>query len=193
MPDSNNILELQERVANSRDLIKKQVTFVCRKYNSCPEEVKDLTSEIILYLLVEDCRHQKTYDPAKGKFSTWLQVVVNHHMSHYFQRLHPIEPLEDILLDNLRYSPTQEHEILRKEQLALMYEEIEKLSTHHQVIAYSKLREISSEEIAQHLKIKPTSVEREWRVIKIELVQSVAKGKERKGKERKGKEKCDAP
>jgi RNA polymerase sigma factor (sigma-70 family) len=174
MPDSNNIHELQERVASSRDLIKKQVTFACRKYNPSPEKVKDLTSEIILFLLVEDCRHQKTYDPAKGKFGTWLQQVVNRYVSHHFQRTHPTEPLEDILINSLCFAPTQEYELLRKEQLALIYNEIEKLSHHNQGIAYLKLREVPSEEIARHLKIKIASVEREWRVIKTTLVHHLA-------------------
>ncbi len=162
MPDSNKIHELQERVANSRDLIKKQVTFVCRKYNSCPEVVKDLTSEIILFLLVEDCRHQKTYDPAKGKFPTWLRQVIRIHVVHHFQKKIHSETIDDISENQLRIAASQERELLMKERQALLHEAISQLTPHDQRIARFKLNDATDQEISQAIKITVRSLQREW-------------------------------
>ena len=189
MPDSNNVHELQELVINAQVIIKKDVGFACRKYNhgAPPDEVEELTEQINLLLLEDDCRRLKTYDPAKAKFSTWLQQVANHHVSQYFRKQPQPEPIEELPENQLSVAASQEYELLRKEQLALIYNEIEKLSHHNQVIAYLKLREIPSVEIARHLKIKTGSVEREWRVIKTTLVHHLAVEWQSKAKQSKAK------
>lgn len=193
MPDSHydfataSTAELQLFVATLHDELLTMVGYACRKYKyaATTDTIPELTEEVKFLLLENDCHRLRTYSATKSKFSTWLNKVVEHHVIHYFQRLHPTESLEDILLNTLGYAPTQEQELLRKEQLALMYEEIEKLSQHNQVIAYLKLREVPSEEIAQHLNIKAASVEREWRVIKTTLVCHLAVEWQSKAKQSK--------
>jgi hypothetical protein len=72
MPDSNNTEELQQQTKEARPLITKVAQYACRKYNhgASPEDVEDLTEQIILLLLEDDDRHWKTYDPAKAKLNT---------------------------------------------------------------------------------------------------------------------------
>ncbi len=178
MPDSNDLETLQARVADARAQITTAVRIACRMYNhgALPEEVEDFTEQIIVLLLEDDCRRMQTHDPSKASFKTWLQHVVNHHISRKLQKNHSAESLEDELLNILNYPPTQEKELLRKERRAILQAAIDKLSLHDQRIARLKLREVSDEDIAQELNIKPVSVGREWRVIKTRLAQMVTDG-----------------
>lgn len=176
MPDSNDLETLQARVADARAQITTAVRVACRNYNhgAPPEEVEDFTDDIIKLLLEDDCRRFRTHDPSKASFNTWLQHVVNHHVSHQLQKNHSAEPLEDELLNTLCYPPTQENELLRKERRAMLEDAIETLSLHDQRIARLKLQEVPDEEIAQELNIKASSAGREWRVIKTKLAQIMA-------------------
>ena len=178
MPDSNDLKALQARVADASPLIVTYVRFACRKYkyNATPEEIEDFTEDIIKLLLEADCRKFRTHDPGKALFTTWLQHVVNHDVSRQLQKNHPAESLEEYLLNILSYPPTQENELLWKERHVMLVDAIDKLSLHDQQIARLKLCEVSDEEIAQELNIKPASVGREWRVIKAKLAQMVADG-----------------
>ena len=139
MPDSNNIHELQERVINSRDTIKQDVIFACLKYNhGCapPETVEELTEEIIFLLLEGDYHRLKTYDPTKAKFSTWLQNVVNHHVSNHYQKQPHNEPIEDLPENQLCIAASQEKELLMKERQTLLREAIYQLTPHGQRISH---------------------------------------------------------
>lgn len=178
MPDSNDLETLRLRVANARAQITIAVQFACRNYNhgAPPAEVEDFTEDIIKLLLEDDCRRMQTHDPTKASFNTWLQHVVNHHVSHQVQKNHSAESLEDELLNTLRYAPTQENELLQKERQVMLKDAIDKLSLHDQRIARLKLREVSDEEIARELNIKTASVGREWRVIKTKLAQMMTDG-----------------
>jgi RNA polymerase sigma factor (sigma-70 family) len=192
MPDSNDPEILQARVADARAQITTAVRFACRTYNhgAPPAEVEDFTEDIIKLLLEDDCRRMQTHDPGKGSFKTWLQSVVNHHVSHQLQKHHPAEPLVDELLNTLSYPPMQDQDLLWKEREAIMYAVIDTLSLHDQRIAHLKLQEVPDEEIARELNIKPTSVGREWRVIKTKLTQIVAHDVQSKAKQSKAKQRC---
>jgi RNA polymerase sigma factor (sigma-70 family) len=170
MPDSNDFETLKLFVESSRPRMTKAVRFACRKYkhHAAPEEIEDFTEQIIVLLLDDNCRSLRSYDASKGQFSTWVQTIVNHHVSRQLQKNHADEWLDDYLL-TLSYSPTQEDELLRKERRAILKAEIDKLSLHDQTIARMKLDEVSDEVIAKKLNIKPASVGREWRVIKTKL------------------------
>ena len=178
MPDSNDLATLKLFVEYSRPLTAKAVRVACRKYKhrATPEEIEDFTEDFIELLLEDDCRRLRTHDPDKASFKTWLQHVVNHHVSRQLQKDHPAEPLEESLLNKLSYAPKQDKELLRKERRAILYAEIDNLSLHDQRIARLKLREVSDEEIARELNIKPASVGREWRVIKTKLARMVTDG-----------------
>lgn len=184
MPDSINLKTWQSLVANFHTQITTAVRSACHTYHHVPlaQEVEELTEQIIVLLLMDDCHKVQTFDPNKASFNTWLQHVVNHHVSRQLQRNHPSEPLEGELLKTLSYAPTQEKELLRKERLRILKATINKLSQHDQVIARSKLCEVSKEEIAKELSINPASVEREWRVIKTKLGQIVTNGWQSKAK-----------
>lgn len=178
MPDSNEPKTLQAHVADAHAHITTAVRFACRKYNhgAPPEEVEEFTEQITVLLLEQDCRRMQTHNPSKASFKTWLQQVVNHHVSRQLQKNRPAESLEDELLSTLSYPPAQEKELLRKEQRTILENVIDKLSLHDQRIARLKLSEVPDEEIALDLNIKVASVGREWRVIKTKLAQMVREG-----------------
>jgi RNA polymerase sigma factor (sigma-70 family) len=183
MPDSNELETLTALVENSRAPIRKAVRIACRKYkyNATPEEIEDFTEQIIVLLLEDDCRKLRTYDSSQATFPRWLQQVVNHDVGRQLQKNHPAESLDDYLL-TLSYAPQQEKELRRKEERAILYAEIDKLSLHDQRIARMKLRDVPDEEIAKELNIKPASVGREWRVIQTKLKQIVTDGAQGKAK-----------
>ncbi|MBS1812175.1 MAG: sigma-70 family RNA polymerase sigma factor [Acidobacteria bacterium] len=172
MPDNNDSVPWQLFVENSRATIGKAVQLACRKYKHypTPDEIEDFTAQIIVQLLDNDCQKLRTYDSRKAAFKTWLQTLINHHISRQLQRKHAAEPLEEYFL-MLSYAPKQENELLWKERRVILEAAIKTLSLHDQGIAYLKLREVSNEEIAQELNIKAASVGREWRVIKNKLRQ----------------------
>jgi RNA polymerase sigma factor (sigma-70 family) len=189
MPDSNELETLTALVENSRARIRKAVRIACRKYkhSALPDEIEDFTEQIIELLLEDDGRKLRSYDASKGTFATWLQSVVNHDVSRQLQKNHPAESLDDYLL-TLSYAPQQEKELLRKEERAILYAEIDKLSLHDQTIARMKLRDVPNEEIAKELNIKPASVGREWRVIQTKLKQILTDGAQSKAKQSKAKQ-----
>ena len=164
MPDSNEREDLKLLVANSYEVITTTVQFACRNYNhgAPPDEVEELRGQIIVLLLEDDCRRLKTYDPDKSSFNTWLQHVTNHHVSRYFQKQHPAEPLEDLPPDLFSYSPTQEKEFLKKEESHLLHEAVSKLTAHDQCMASLIFDEVSYEEIATEMNISAQSVRQEW-------------------------------
>ena len=190
MPDSNDFETAQSFVEKSRKDITAAVRFACwhHKYAATPQDIEDFTEQINLLLLAGDCRKLRTYDPTQASFTTWLQPVVNHDVGRQIQKLRRTESLEEELLNRLRYAPTQEKELLRKEERAILYAAIDKLSLHDQRIARLKLQDVSDEEIAKELNIKPASVGREWRVIKAKLKQIVTDGAQSKAKQSKAKQ-----
>ncbi|MBS1812258.1 MAG: sigma-70 family RNA polymerase sigma factor [Acidobacteria bacterium] len=187
MPDTNDPKTLQAHVADAHAQITSAVRFACQKYNhgTPPEEVEEFTEQLTLLLLEQDCRRIQTHDPSKASFKTWLQHVVNHHVSRQLQKNRPAESLEDELLNTLSYPPAQEKELLWKERRAILEDAIATLSLHDQRIARLKLNEAPDEEIAQELNIKAASVGREWRVIKTKLAQMVREGAQSKAKQSK--------
>lgn len=180
MPDSNFTSDLEKFITASYADIFSAVSHACHNYQHgvTKAELEDLTQELYLLLREDDCHKAKTFNPQKAKFTTWIQTVANHHVSHHFYQKHCteklIEPLEDILLNTLPATSNQEKELWSKEQHDLLDEAIHTLSPHDQTIARLKLREAPNEEIAKELHIKPASVDREWRVIKTKLTQIVS-------------------
>ena len=164
MPDSNQIYELQELVANSQACIKTNVIFACRKYNhgAPPDEVEELTEQINLLLLEDDCRRLKTYDRSKAKFSTWLQNVVNYHASRYYQKHPHNKPIEELHENQFSVEASQENEILMNERRKLLEEAINQLTWHDQKIAQFKLNGTRDEEIALKMNVKIRSIQQEW-------------------------------
>ena len=175
MPDSNFTSDLKKFIDDSYADIFHAVSYVRHKYNhgASKTEIEDLTQSLIVLLLADDCHKIKTFDPQKAKFTTWLQMVANHHVSHHFQREHHNEPLEDILLNTLPAVSDQEKELWQQEQHDLLEEAVQMLSPHDQIIAPLKLGDAPNEEIVQELNIKLASINREWRVIKTKLTQIV--------------------
>ena len=143
MPDSNfdfataSTVELQLFIATLHNKIIVMVGCACRKYKrfASPDKISDITQEVTCLLLKNDCHALRTYYAERSKFPTWLNTVVEHEVTRDSQKAHPVEPLEDILSSMLRCAPTQEQELLQKERLALLYEEIKKLRPHNQSIA----------------------------------------------------------
>ena len=179
MPDSNEREDLKLLVANSYEVITTTVQFACLNYNhgAPSDEVEELRGQVIVLLLKDDCHRLKTYDPDKSSFNTWLQHVTNHYVSRYFQKQPPAEPLEDLPPDLFSYSPTQEKELLKKEQRTRLREDLHQLTPHDQHIARLKLSDATDQEIAQAMKIKPRSVQQEWSKIVRKLKTIFKRGK----------------
>jgi RNA polymerase sigma factor (sigma-70 family) len=164
MPDSNNTEELRQQIVEARPLIAKEVQYACRKYNhgAPPDEVEDLTEQIIFLLMEDDCRRWKTYDPAKAKLNTWLRRIISNEVIYFFQEQLTTEPLEDLSEGQIRSAATQEEELLAKEQHAILLEAIATLTPRDQRLVRLKLNGASDEAIAQAMKVKPRSVQQKW-------------------------------
>ncbi len=164
MPDSNNTENLEQLVIEARALIPSEVQYACRKYNhgAPPEEVEELSAQILLLLLEHDYRRLKTYDCQKAKLKTWLRQVIRHEVSHHYQKQPSQEPIDDVSSEAISYAPMQEAELLSKEQQVLLYEAIRTLTPHDQQLADLKLNAATDEEIAQAMQITPRSVQQEW-------------------------------
>jgi RNA polymerase sigma factor (sigma-70 family) len=162
MPDSNNTEELQQQIKEARPTITKKVQYVCRKYGASPEDVEDLTEQIIFLLMEDDCRRWKTYDPAKAKLNTWLRRIISNEVIYFFQEQLTTEPLEDLSEGQIRSAATQEEELLAKEQHAILLEAIATLTPRDQRLVRLKLNGASDEAIAQAMKVKPRSVQQKW-------------------------------
>ncbi len=164
MPDSKNAENLEQLFIEARALIPTEVQYACRKYNhgAPPEEVEELSAQILLLLLEHDYRRLKTYDCQKAKLKTWLRQVIRHEVSHHYQKQPSQEPIDDVSPDEISYAPTQETEFLTKEQQALLLKAIRTLTLHDQQLAHLKLSEATDEEIAQAMHLKLRSVQQEW-------------------------------
>jgi len=93
----------------------------------CLEEFDDLSQEIILRLLEDDCRRLNSFIP-QASFETWLQIVVNHHISNFLQRRRQNENLDEVDPDSLTYLPPQDEEIAATEKQRLLLKALSKLS-----------------------------------------------------------------
>ncbi len=160
MPDSNNILESQELVANSRDIIKAAVASTYRKYNGYapPDDVEELTEKIILLLLDHDCHKIKTYNPSQGDIRTWLPSVVRNPVWDFVKKKRKWDSLDETVAEKLMEQPKQELNIILQEQQIALTKEIEKLSEHDRRLILLICDEVPVAEIAKRLKIKPKSV-----------------------------------
>lgn len=93
----------------------------------CVEEFDDLSQEIVLRLIEDDCRRLKSFK-GQASFETWLQIVVNHHISNCLRRWKPSEPLDGIDPDSLAYLPSQDEEIAAAEEQKLLLKAFCKLN-----------------------------------------------------------------
>ena len=170
MPESNNSEELKQQIDQARPLITKQVQYACRKHkHTSPEDVEDLTQQIIFRFLEDNCRRWKTYKPAKAKRDTWLWHIIRNEAIQFFQKQPTSEPLEEISEGQSCSAATQEEEFLTKEQQALLHKAIRELTPHDQQLADLKLNGATDVEVAQVMNIKPRSVQQEWYKIGIKL------------------------
>jgi RNA polymerase sigma factor (sigma-70 family) len=93
----------------------------------CLEEFDDLSQEIVLRLLEDDCRRLKSFK-GQALFETWLQIVANRHISNYLQRRKQTEPLDEVNPDSLTYLPSQDEEIAAAEEQELLLKAFRKLN-----------------------------------------------------------------
>jgi RNA polymerase sigma factor (sigma-70 family) len=96
-----------------------RMTYVRYRNPICLEELDDLSQEIILRLLEDNCRRLASFK-GQSSFDTWLQIVVNHHISNYLQRRRQNESLAEVDSDSLTCLPSQDEEVAAAEKQKLL-------------------------------------------------------------------------
>lgn len=99
----------------------------------CQDEVDDLSQQIILTLIDDDCRRLRSFK-YDFSFKTWLQAVVNHHVYKYFYRRKQTESLDEVDYGSLTYSPPQDHEIDTAEKQMLLFRALGTLNEQERLL-----------------------------------------------------------
>ncbi|MFN7946587.1 MAG: sigma-70 family RNA polymerase sigma factor [Blastocatellia bacterium] len=122
--------------------------------------IEELSRQIILLLLEDNCRRLRTFDCRKSSFSTWLNRVIEHHVSHYLQKQKPDESLDDPVLDKLISPPDQEMKLITEEQRKILWIAIDALPSRQKQLISLVLEEVPNDEIARRMNLKLESVHR---------------------------------
>jgi RNA polymerase sigma factor (sigma-70 family) len=107
--------------------------YLRRQRRICQDELDDLSQEIVLTLIEDNCRRLRSYNQ-DFPFKTWLQVVVNHHVSKYFYRRKQAESLDEVDQGSLIYSPSQYRDIYTAEKQILLLRALGKLSEEERLL-----------------------------------------------------------
>jgi RNA polymerase sigma factor (sigma-70 family) len=99
----------------------------------CQDEFDDLSQQIILTLIEEDCRRLRSFN-CQSSFKTWLQTVVNNHVYKYFYRQKQTESLNEVNHGSLTYSPPQDQEIDTVEKQKLLSRALGRLSKQERLL-----------------------------------------------------------
>lgn len=148
------------------------VAFAYRHYSNGyapPDDVEELTEEIIKLLLDHNCHRIKTYDPAKASLKTWLTPIVRHETWVFIKKKRTWDSLDETLAEKLMEQPTQELNLISKEQQIAMNKEIAQLSEQNRQLITLIREEFPVAEIAKQLNIKPESAHR----MKYEIIQKL--------------------
>jgi len=116
--------------------VQAAVQRACQSYRhrATPDEVDDLTQQLLLRLLEQDARRLRSYDPLKAAFSTWLDAVARHHLSNHLHRQKHLESWEHLAPEELIYPPLQEATLLAAERREVLQRAMSKLPAREQQI-----------------------------------------------------------
>lgn len=138
--------EFLKQVSDNQDIIHK----VCRMYADAPQDRQDLFQEVLL----NAWKGSKNYR-GEAKFTTWLyRVALNTAITHL--RKESRNPVKESLTNQLASIP--EKTIQVNEQVAVMYEAINKLSSIDKALVLLYLDEYDHNEIGNMLGITANNV-----------------------------------
>lgn len=138
--------EFLKQVSDNQDIIHK----VCRMYADAPQDRQDLFQEVLL----NAWKGSKNYR-GEAKFTTWLyRVALNTAITHL--RKESRNPVKESLTDQLVSIPEKILQV--NEQVAVMYEAINKLSSIDKALVLLYLDEYDHNEIGNMLGITANNV-----------------------------------
>jgi RNA polymerase sigma factor (sigma-70 family) len=128
-------LDLEQLVAILLPDVSDAVRWASLKYQGriCPDELDDLSQQIILTLIEDNCRRFRSFN-GQSSFKTWLQAVVDHHIHNYFYRRKQTETLDGIDQESLTYSPLQDQGIDVAEKRKLLLIALSKLGWQERLL-----------------------------------------------------------
>src|SRR5436190_18056953 len=92
-----------------------------RRYGRHPrrDEIDDMSQAICLSLVKNDHRGLNSFDPQKGKITTWLQKIADNAVLYHLRKSEFNQSLEALGTDVFVYPPTQERFLLGEERKAV--------------------------------------------------------------------------
>ena len=134
-----------------------------------PDELDDLSQQILLLLLEDDCRRLGSFR-CHSSFKTWLQAVVNHYVSNYLRRRKQNENLDEVDPDSLSYLPSQDEEVDAAEKQKLLLKAIGKLN-EQELLLYQLyfVYELEASRIAASLKTEVRDIYKRKQTLVLKL------------------------
>jgi len=115
--------------------VQEAVLWASLRYqrNIRQDELDDLSQQIILKLIEDDCRRLRLFNQ-NFAFKTWLQAVVNHHVYKRLCRRKSAGISDEVDQGSLVYSPPQDQEIYAAEQRELLFRALCALSEQERLL-----------------------------------------------------------
>jgi len=137
-------------------------TAVRRRLRNIPEEDAE---DIVMSVLGKCFVSLHLYDPSKSKLFTWMIACVHNYMNGLAKRkpkvptVEPVSEAHRMMLENSMYEDTTQGDVDRANLVKLVRALVDKLPPEcSQVIKLKYFRELSNDEIALEMGIKPTDV-----------------------------------
>jgi RNA polymerase sigma factor (sigma-70 family) len=127
-------IDLEQLIAILLPDINDVVRWTYLRYQGriCQDELDDLSQQIILMLIEDNCRRFRSFR-GQSSFKTWLQAVATHHIYNYFYRRKQIEPIDEVDQGSLIYSPLQDQGDTAEKQ-KLLFSALSKLSGQERLL-----------------------------------------------------------
>jgi RNA polymerase sigma factor (sigma-70 family) len=143
-------IDLEQLVTILLPTINKAIHWSLLRYKGCirKDELDDLSQEIILMLIEDNCRRLRSFN-GQSSFETWLQEVVNHHIYKCFYNRKQIESLDEVDQSLLTYPPPLDQEIANIEKRNLLFIALNNFSQEERLLyRLWFLSELDAKEIA---------------------------------------------
>jgi RNA polymerase sigma factor (sigma-70 family) len=128
-------IDLEQLVAILLPQINDSVRWSLVRYKGCTrqDELDDLSQQIILLLIEDNCRRYRSFN-GRSSFKTWLQNVINNHIYNYLNSRKQIESLDEIDEGSLTYSPLLDQGIVTAERRKLISSALDSLSLQERLL-----------------------------------------------------------
>jgi RNA polymerase sigma factor (sigma-70 family) len=143
-------IDLEQLVAIVLPSIDDAIRWAYLRYQGriCQNELDDLSQQIILSLLEDNCRRFRSFN-GRSSFKTWLQTVVDHHIYNYFNSRKQIESLDEVDEGSLTYSPLLDQGIVTAQRRKLLFSALRNLNQEERLLYQLWfLSELDAKEIA---------------------------------------------